>query len=95
MEYDYEIDAYSGAVVKYERDNADTTGSNTSYIDSSAAKSAALSHAGLTAAQVTELTAELDKGDGVYDVEFKYNSVEYDYEIDAYTGAVVKYEMDD
>lgn len=60
-------------------------------IGKDAAKSAALKHAGLTAAQVTELSAELDRENGklVYDVEFKSAGYEYDYEIDAAKGTVL------
>ncbi|MCD8376547.1 MAG: PepSY domain-containing protein, partial [Oscillospiraceae bacterium] len=60
-----------------------------------AAQEAALAHAGLTASQVTKLKVELDREDGVYEVDFKYNGMEYEYEINAYTGAVVGYDVDD
>ena len=48
-----------------------------------AAKTAALKHAGLSADQVTGLTAKLDWDDGqrVYEVEFWQGSTEYEYEI--------------
>ena len=61
-------------------------------IGKDAAKSAALKHAGLTAAQVTELSVELDRENGklVYDVEFKSAGYEYDYEIDAAKGSILK-----
>lgn len=53
----------------------------------------ALDHAGLTEAEVTRLEAEYDMDDGVaeYDVEFDHSGYEYDYEIDAQTGAVISY----
>ena len=69
----------------------------TAAITAEQAKAAALSHAGLTAAQVTFLTCQLEYDDGrqLYDVEF-YTSAgqEYDYEIDAATGAVLQYDYD-
>ena len=61
------------------------------------AKSAALSHAGLTADQVSFARAHQDWDDGrlVYDVEFyTADYQEYDYEIDASTGDVLSYDYD-
>ncbi|MCD8016574.1 MAG: PepSY domain-containing protein, partial [Oscillospiraceae bacterium] len=62
------------------------------------AKSAALTHAGLTAGKVTFVKQKLDYEDGrqVYDIEF-YNTTtreEYDYEIDAATGEIVSFDYD-
>ena len=68
-------------------------------IGKDAAKSAALKHAGLTAAQVTELSVELDRENGktVYEVEFKSAGYEYSCEIDAVKGTVLysEKELDD
>ena len=102
-EYDYEIDASTGAVLSYDYDaeyysrptnpGTGTTGS----ITADRAKEIALSHAGLTASQVTFARAELDRDDGrlTYDVEFYTSDYkEYDYEIDASTGAVLSYDYD-
>lgn len=103
-EYEYEIDMYSGSVLKFEmkdtsRHHADPhhNGSSSADIGAEAAKEAALSHAGLTAEQVSKLKAEYDYDDGyaLYEVEFECNGYEYEYEIDAATGAVLKYEIDD
>ena len=61
------------------------------------AREAALSHAGLTADQVTFVRSELDRDDGrlMYDVEFYTSSYsEYDYEIDAATGEILSYDYD-
>lgn len=56
------------------------------------ARQAALDHAGLTAGQVTFLKTKLDTDDGrtVYEVEFYSGKTEYEYDIDAATGAVLK-----
>jgi uncharacterized membrane protein YkoI len=42
------------------------------------------------------LHAELDYDDGsmIYDVEFYYGSIEYEYEIDAANGTMIQYEME-
>ena len=61
------------------------------------ARETALSHAGLTADQVTFVRSELDRDDGrlVYDVEFYTSDYkEYDYEIDAATGEILSYDYD-
>ena len=66
-------------------------------ITEEAARSAALSHAGLTADQVSFVRSYLDWDDGrlVYDVEFyTADYKEYDYEIDANTGAVLSFDYD-
>ena len=77
--------------------NQSGTGSTTASITAERAKEIALNHAGLTASQVTFARADLDRDDGrlVYDVEFYTSDYkEYDYEIDASTGAVLSYDYD-
>ena len=56
----------------------------------------ALSHAGLTKSQVSRLEAEKDRDNGMihYDVEFETPQWEYDYEIHAETGKVLKSEKE-
>ena len=70
--------------------------SQSAYIGMDAAKQAALAHAGLSQADVTFLEAEYDYDDGrmVYEVEFRSAGKEYEYEVDAQTGAIIKYESD-
>ena len=66
------------------------------YIGKSAAEAAALAHAGLSEAQVSRMKCELDREDGrvVYEIEFKLDGLEYEYEIDASSGAVLKYDKE-
>ena len=66
--------------------------SDSAYIGVEAAKSAAFAHAGLDAAQVTMGEVDFDYEDGrmVYELEFYASGAEYEYDIDASTGAVVK-----
>lgn len=73
-----------------------TTSGSSSLISAEAAKSAALAHSGVNASNVYEFKCELDRDDGVtlYEVEFKSGGMEYEYEIDATTGAVLKAEQD-
>lgn len=106
-EYEYDINATDGSVVKYEKEPCDhtwhtsssNTGSNTnttSFIGESAATTAALSHAKVDQSAAQSLTVKLDEDDGVayYDIEFCCNGVEYDYEINATSGDVAKFEQD-
>lgn len=66
------------------------------YIGEAKAKELALKHAGLSGKEVSFLQLKLDWDDGraVYEVEFYSGSREYDYEIDAMTGAVVDFDSD-
>lgn len=68
----------------------------TTDIGAEAAKEIALTHAGVTEAEVTRPTSKLDMDKGVYeyDVEFWVDTVEYDYEIHATTGAILEYDRD-
>ena len=60
------------------------------------AKSIALKHAGLSAAEVSFTKAKLEKDDGLrkYEIEFIKGSTEYEYEIDAATGSVLEYDVE-
>ena len=60
------------------------------------AKSIALNHAGVSENEAYNMDIELDNEDGilVYEVEFKSGNMEYDYEINAATGAILKYESE-
>lgn len=161
FEYDYEIDALTGAILKNEKkpdddyippqnsteENAESTGntgntgntgsadsagnsgnagsannagnsgntgttnntsgsdnssvntqpdSSASYISEAKAKEAALAHACVTADSVTGFQCKLDHEDGhmVYEINFRCGAYEYDYEIDASSGAIRKHEKD-
>lgn len=138
FEYEYDIDAVTGTVLKNQKkpdkdyippqssntpDNANTagspdstaaadstgnantsgnnspgtqSGSSTSYIGENQAKEAALSHAGVAENSITNFQCKLDHEDGimVYEIEFDCEGFEYDYDIHASTGAVLKHERD-
>ena len=70
--------------------------SDKGYIGSTKAQDAALNAAGLKESQVKNLKTEMDceKGVMVYEVEFNANGTEYEYEINALTGEVVKTETE-
>lgn len=72
-----------------------TAGSDT--ITAEEAQTIALEHAGLTADQVTGLRANFDRDDGIpeYEVEFRQDRWEYEYEIHAETGEILSWDKDD
>lgn len=107
-EIEYKIDAYSGAVIEAKREAADddeaseaqpvkpTQPGTVQDIGHAKAKSIALNHAGVDANTVYDMNIQLDVEDGtiIYEVEFKSGNREYDYEIDAATGAILHHETE-
>ena len=87
--YEYEIRAKDGVILDRDRE---TWTENGSYIGLEKAKSIALKDAGFTAGQVTFLKAEQDWNDGrmKYEVEFVKGGTEYEYDIDAQSGAILR-----
>ncbi len=79
-------------------DNVTSTGTaaTSGYIGKDAAYQAALQHAGVAAGSATLVEWELDHDDGqmVYDLEFRVGATEYDYEVNAVTGAIVEWDRD-
>ena len=61
----------------------------TSGISADRAKQIALSHAGVSGASFTKVELDTDDGVRVYEIEFKVGNVEYDYDIDATSGAII------
>lgn len=58
-------------------------------ISADRAKQIALSHAGVSGASFTKVELDTDDGLRVYEIEFKVGNVEYDYDIDASSGAII------
>ena len=97
-EYDYEIDAASGSIRDYDFDIESYTipAASSDLISETKAKNIALDHAGISSSKATFIQVKLDRDDGrqVYEVEFYSGNKEYDYEIDAASGAIVSYDYD-
>ena len=96
-EYELSIDVNTKEIVSYREDYLSTGNQNTTtnqYIGVEKAREIALNHAGLSNNQVTFSKVELDVdyGFATYEIEFYYNYFEYDYEINAVTGEILKYE---
>ena len=107
-EFEYLVDAYTGKVLSGQKDllAAASTPNETAKpsapseaaqdIGYAKAKSIALNHAGISENQAYDMEIELDDEDGtlVYEVEFQSGNVEYSYEINAATGAILKHEAE-
>ena len=104
-EFEYKIDAYTGTILESKREAADGAETSTEQptkpvpsgdIGHAKAKSIALNHAGVSENEAYDMDIELDDEDGilVYEVEFKSGGMEYSYEINAATGAILKHETE-
>ena len=104
-EFEYKVDAYTGAILESKREAADGTEvpvvqpskpAASGDIGYAKAKSIALNHAGVSENKAYDMDIELDDEDGtlVYEVEFKSGNMEYSYEINAATGAILKHEAE-
>ena len=104
-EFEYKVDAYTGAILESKREAADGTEvpvvqpskpAASGDIGYAKAKSVALNHAGVSENKAYDMEIELDDEDGalVYEVEFKSGNMEYSYEINAATGAILKHEAE-
>ena len=106
-EFEYLVDAYTGKVLSGQKDllatapagdetAKPTAPSGGADIGHAKAKSIALNHAGVSENKAYDMEIELDDEDGtlVYEVEFKSGNMEYSYEINAATGAVLRHEVE-
>lgn len=99
-EYDYDIDALSGEIINFDRDGEHTSAPEYSkpsvdeLISYDDAKVAAYSHAGVSADKVYDLEIELDEDDGVmkYEIEFKCEGKEYEYDVSALDGSIIRFD---
>lgn len=101
-EYEMSVNVDTSEVVSYKENNLNnsTINNNTTntgnYIGTDKAKEIALNHAGLSNSQVTfkKVKLDIDYDFATYEIEFYHNYYEYEYEIDAITGEILKYERD-
>lgn len=95
-EYEYDIAKSNGTILKadkdYEKDN--NSSNSNSMISKDKAMSIAL--AKVSGATSSNIYIELEKDDGryTYEGEINFNNKEYEFEIDAYTGNILKWEVD-
>ena len=96
VEYDYDIDAVSGAIVSSDRDIENysipaqqTTAKPAADIGVEKAKEIALAHAGIGSARFTKAKIDYENGIKVYEIEFKVGNMEYEYDINVSNGAII------
>ena len=105
-EYDYEISASDGSVLSFDQEmdewaaaqNAAGTQNTTDQaasITETDARALALEQVpGATDENIVKFAQDYDDGRTVYEIEIIYNRAEYDIEIDASTGTILKMEQD-
>jgi uncharacterized membrane protein YkoI len=99
-EYDYEIDAATGAVLDKSAELLRLNESQGQTMDASigveSAKEIAAAHAGLSKEEAffTKAELELEHGRSEYEIEFYHDRIEYEYTIDAATGAILEYKSE-
>lgn len=102
-EYDYEVDASTGEVINYEVEGGHSwsppseESSESAQLTSHEALSIALDAAGISQSEANVEKSELDWDDGVltYEVEFTCGGYEYEFKIDASTGAILEQDRDE
>ncbi len=98
-EYEYEIDSQSGAVLSNSKEarKRQTISAAEGRLTLDDAKNAALAHAGVSASDATFTKTKLDYDDGreEYDIKFYVGGWKYEYTIDAVTGEIIEFDMED
>lgn len=90
-------DAIRDAVLPAQAPTANAPANQTDMISPEKAQEIALAQAGFTADQVTRLQVEFEYDNRIpqYDVSFREDRWEYEYEIHAETGEILSWEKDD
>ena len=94
-EYEFELDAYTGTIIKWEKEAfRGSSQSGDAVIGEEEAQNIALAKTG---SQATVIKCRLERDDGrlTYELELRDSRYEYDVEIDAYTGTILSWDMDD
>lgn len=98
VEYDYEIEAATGSVFSYDYDAENyvsAKGTTTVSVDEATAKQTVLNKVpGATAADIYEWKLDFDDGRWEYDGKIVYNQMEYDFTVDASSGAVTEWDVE-
>ena len=106
--YKYDIDARTGEIVKYSEEHAPFSPSpmppgpgapipSAGPVSADEAKAIALAQVpGAAAVHITDFEGDYDDDTGrlEYEIEIKYNGMEYDFEIDSADGTILKYEAE-
>ena len=95
-EYEYEIEVETGKILSRKTEKSDDGYDEDDIISADKARSIAAKDAGLNVADINHIKTELDRDDGetVYEIEFKHKGYEYEYKINAETGAIISKDID-
>ena len=96
-EYDYDIDALTGEIRSYDYDIEGYTlpaQTGTSYIGETRAKEIVRAKAGITGGTFTEFKLDYDDGHAVYEGELRNGWTEYEFEVDAVSGTILEWDVD-
>ena len=99
IKYKYEIDLYSGEILEKREENHSSEISTEifEYIGDVSAKAVALEDAGIQEDDVKYINVWIEYDNKIpqyYQVEFERNRIKYSYEIDLYSGEVLKKQME-
>ena len=94
-EYDFDIDVATGEITEYDTETH-TRNYGTEKVTEDEAKEIALAQVGMNAEDVNFKKVKLDEDDGrvVWEIEFVAGGMEYEFDIDAGTAAVVEMDID-
>ncbi len=95
-EYDYEIDATTGAIKSKSVELKYTWNSSRKKVSKTKARKKVAKHSGISYNTIKEGSCkyEYDDGEGKYEIHFTTDDRRYEYEIQAATGKVIGYEWD-
>jgi len=93
--HEYDINAKTGEIIKnknykdYDVDNVSINNQDSNYISKEKVLEIVLNDSNVTSYKNLEIDFDFEKGIYVYEIEFEYNKVEYEYVVDAKTGAIL------
>lgn len=93
-EYEYEISAANGAVLKSEREAGRFSTAKAAITQDRAREIALGQVSGATAGCITKCQWDHDDGHHCYEIELVHDCIEYDFEIDGETGAILSSESE-
>lgn len=97
-EYDYEIDAVTGEIVSFDHDAeaaaTPDTGNTGKITEQEAMKLALAQVPGASKSDIREFETDRDDGRTEYEGKIIYEGMEYEFEIDAYSGAIRSWEAE-
>lgn len=100
-EYDYDIDAYTGEVLSYDHDaeyykpSSSESQTSSKEISEAKAKEIALAQVpGAKESDIVEFEVDYDDGRLEYEGAIYYDKMEYEFEIDGYSGAIRNWDVE-